>query len=155
MRTRVFAFISILIGSLLPLLLLEIALQFLPVCKGPELAPVDSNNPVRHFVPGHEFTWSKGWLFEIVNSGRVNTSGFINDHDYTSESDKPLLAVIGDSYVEAIMVPFGESISGRLALAAGGNSRVYSFANSGSALTNYLDYASYARRNFHRQAWWW
>lgn len=84
----------------------------------------------------------------MANWGRVNNAGFINDQDYRSEGSRPLLAIVGDSYVEAAMVPFAETMHGRLARAASGRSRVYSFGASGASLSQYLVWARFAREAY-------
>ncbi|MBD3868889.1 MAG: hypothetical protein IFK94_12245 [Acidobacteria bacterium] len=135
-------------GFLILFLILEIGFRFLPVNQGLASLPVDKDNPVLRFQPNRTATWSKGWNFSIVNEIHTNNYGFINDQDYDPAVDSPLLAVIGDSYVEAVMVPFAETVNGRLAARAGKVGRVYSFASSGSALSQYLVYAEFARDNF-------
>ncbi len=136
------------VGFLILFLFLEIGFRFLPVNQGLASMPVDADNPILHFQPDRTATWSKGWNFSIVNRIHSNNCGFINDQDYDPAGDSPLLAVIGDSYVEAVMTPFPETVSGRLAARARSAGRVYSFASSGSALSQYLAYARYARDNF-------
>ena len=79
--------------------------------------PVNDADPILRFQPDRTATWSKGWNFSIVNTIHSNNYGFICDFDYDRDVDSPLLAVIGDSYVEAVMVPFQETITGRLDLA--------------------------------------
>ena len=79
---------------------------------------------------------------------KINNFGFVSDFDYDPEAEGPLLAVIGDSYVEAFMVPFRETCHGRLATRLGGTVRVYSFGASGAPLSQYLGYAEYARDTF-------
>ena len=64
----------------------------------------------------------------------------------------PLLALIGDSYVEALMLPFRDSLTGRLTTRSIPGMRVYSFGMSSSALSNYLAYADFAAQRFHPQA---
>src|SRR5262249_3586674 len=67
------------------------------------------------FAAGREFLFSRDWNFSIVNRGRINNDGFVNDNDYRSDDPRPLIAVIGDSYVEAAMVPTGDTFYRRLA----------------------------------------
>lgn len=64
----------------------------------------------------------------------------------------PLLALIGDSYVEALMVPFRGSLTGRLTTRSTPGMRVHSFGTSSSALSNYLAYTDFAAQRFHPQA---
>jgi hypothetical protein len=126
----------------------EIALRFLPVVTGLMAQPVDAEHPVFHFQPDRPYIWSVGWDLSVVSRGRVNNVGFINDQDYDSDSETPLLAVIGDSYIEALMVPYVETMHGRLAAAFAGRGRVYSFAASGAPLSQYLIWAQYAHQRF-------
>jgi hypothetical protein len=88
----------------------------------------------------------------MVNRGRSNNFGFINDQDYDSTAHSPLLAIIGDSFIEAQMVPFAETMQGRLARCVGGRGRVYSFGSSGAPLSEYLGEADYARSKFRPDA---
>jgi hypothetical protein len=147
-RQVLLATLSIVIGLLLPLGLAEGGLRLLPVRSALQSLPVNERNPVRRFTPNREFTFSRDWDFKLVNKGRTNNYGFINDQDYDSTARTPLLAVVGDSYVEAQMVPFRETLQGRLARCVGGQGRVYSFGVSGAPLSQYLAEAGFARAGF-------
>ena len=70
----------------------------------------------------------------MVNEVRTNNFGFINDIRYEENATSPLLAIIGDSYVQAFMVPFKDTIAGRLSGYLGDTARAYSFGVAGSAL---------------------
>ena len=139
-------------GIAVSLLALEIALRFLPVNEGARAMPVNEAMPVPHFEPSRHFLWSKEWDFQIVNHVKTNNYGFINDQDYDPSVPTPMLAVIGDSFVEALMVPFRDTLSGRLARHAGSSKRVYSFGASSAPLSTYLAYARYAKARFHPTA---
>ena len=97
----------------------EIVLRFLPVSEGLRTEAVNHADPVFHFTPEREAIWSRGWRFEQVNRVRVNNAGYVNDQRYDPADPRPLLAVVGDSYVEASMVPYARTLHGRLATAAG------------------------------------
>jgi len=133
------------------LLAAEIVLRFLPVSTGLRSLPVTAADPVLHFAPDRPFTNSLGWNFYNVVRGRVNNAGFVNDQDYVREGP-PLIAVIGDSFIEAQMVPYAESLQGRLAAALKDKFRVYSFAASGAPLSQYLVYAGHAVREYDARA---
>ena len=152
MRRAGFSLISIGLGVVFALLAMELVLRVLPVNEGARPQAVDQEHPVRHLEPRRTFTWSKEWNFAIVNQVRTNNYGFVNDQDYVPDSPSPLLALIGDSYVEALMVPFSDTVAGRLARATAPAKRVYSFGTSSSALSNYLAYAQYVAKEFHPQA---
>lgn len=140
------------VGSVLSsLLIIEIALRFLPVCSSMQKLPVDQHNPILRFPSNQRFTYAKGWNFEILNYGRFNNYGFVNNQDYQSNPEDLLLAVIGDSYVEALMVPYEQSLQGRLAELYKGKGKVYSFGISGSQLAQYVAMGEYVWREFHPQ----
>jgi hypothetical protein len=141
-------------GALLlaPFLLLEGAFRFLPVAYLPPIAPVSAEAPMAHFQPNVEYRWSRDWNFTVVTRKRSNNYGFISAADYRPEERSPLLALIGDSLVEANQVEAGRSAGELLHAALGAEGRVYSFAISGAPLSQYLAYAEYARKTFRADA---
>ena len=132
-----------------PLLIMEIALRFLPVNEGLRVLPVNQTNPILRFTPNRNSVWSKGWNFSLVNRVRTNNYGFVSNIDYDPLAGSPLLAIVGDSYVEAAMVPYDQTGAARLGERLKGVARVYGFGASGSSLSQYLAYAEYARDIFH------
>lgn len=151
-RPRMLAVASMALSLVAFLLLLELGFRLLPVNEGLRGLSVDEQNPVFRFTPHRESVYSRGWNFSIVNRVRTNNYGFINDHDYDPALTTPLLAVIGDSFVEAVMVPFAQTGVARLADSVGAAGRVYGFGTSGSSLSQYLAYARYVRDTFHPTA---
>jgi hypothetical protein len=83
--------------------------------------------------------------------GRSNAQGFLADYDYDRAAATPLVAVVGDSFVEALRVPFAETLTGRLQAALGARGRAYAFAQSGSPLSQYVAYAAHACAVYHPQ----
>lgn len=136
----------------LTVLLLEILFRFLPVPTGMAPLAVTHEDPVARFTPNQDFVWSDEWNFAITNKGHINNAGFVNDQDYAADDPRPLLAVIGDSFIEAAMVPYVHTVQGRLAAKAAPNKRVYSFAASGAPMSQYLIWAKYAHDNYKPQA---
>jgi hypothetical protein len=126
----------------------ELVLRFLPVQSGIRALAVNDQSPIARYTPNRTFVFSRGWRLALANRGRVNNVGFVNQQDYDSTLNTPLLAVIGDDYVQALMVPYDSTLQGRLARALAGRARVYSFAGSGGALAQYLAWADYARETF-------
>jgi hypothetical protein len=113
---------------------------------------VDAAHPVFRFAPDRAFTFSQDWNFHLANRGRINGAGFVNDREYVEASPLPLLAVVGDSFIEAAMVPCAQTVQGRLAVDVEGRGRVYSFAASGAPLSQYLVWAEHARERYAPQA---
>jgi hypothetical protein len=130
----------------------EIVLQFMPVQSPLRTVPVTVESPVFHFEPNGINVFSRGWNFEMVNRRRINNRGWLNDQDYRTDDPRPLLAVIGDSYIEAAMVPYAETLYGRLAETVRGKLRVYSFGASGAPLSQYLVWARHAVHEYGAKA---
>jgi hypothetical protein len=137
------------LGLLLaPLLLLEGAFRFLPVAYLPRIEAVNQAAPVARFEPNVDFRWSRDWNFSVVTRKHTNNYGFVSAIDYRPEERTPLLAIVGDSLVEANQVDAGKSVAEVLHAGLGGKGRVYNFAISGAPLSQYLAYAEYARKDF-------
>jgi hypothetical protein len=134
------------------LVVAEMTLRFLPVPSGLMTVPVTHESPIFHFIPNRDFVQSRGWNFQRVNRGHVNNDGWVNNHDYRVSEDPPLVAVIGDSFVEAEMVPYAKTFHGLLATSYEGKIRFYSFGTSGAPLSQYLVWAQYAVRKFKARA---
>ncbi len=143
-----FTLIGLSVSGLLTLILLEIAFRFLPVTDTFSSQPVTFEQPVARFKPNQEVTWSRDSNFAIVSRRRINNDGFFNDQDYDPEDTRPLMTVIGDSYVEAVMVPYEETLYGRLSETVGAEKRIYSFGASGAPLSQYLIWAKYAKEAY-------
>lgn len=109
---------------------------------------VTPDNPVAKLEPNRDFTWSDEWNFTIVNHGRTNNDGFVNDQDYDATDSRPLAAVIGDSFIQAAMTPYTQTLHGRLAADASPAHRVYSFSGAGAPASQYLIWAEYARQTY-------
>lgn len=148
-RQLIFKVVSVWISLVMFVGVLELALRLLPVSEGLRGLPVNDDNPVFRYAPHRTLQWSKGWNFRLVNEVRTNNYGFVSDTDYDPGATSPLLAVIGDSFVEAPMVPYQLTVAGRLHRSVAGHGRVYAFGSSGSALSQYLAYARYVRDEFH------
>lgn len=151
-RRTMFVVIAILLGILVPLGVLEGTLRFLPVSTATGTMIVDDLNPIIRYAPNQEYTYAKGWRFAIQNKGRINNYGFVNNQDYSRDIREPLV-VVGDSYVEAMMVPYESTVQGRLADTLGDRRQVYSIGISGAQLAQYLVFAQYASKNFIPTRW--
>jgi hypothetical protein len=147
---KLFAFrvFAVLLGLALPLLLIEGVLRLLPVATGLHAQPVNAQAPVFHFEPDRDFTFSHDWNFSIVNHGRTNNVGYVNGQEYAIEGRHPVIGVVGDSFIEAAMVPYPETLHGRLAAELADQMRVYSFAAMGAPLSQYLIWMRHARQTY-------
>jgi hypothetical protein len=151
-RQWLLATVSVVVSTVLTIGLIELVLQFLPVATGMLGLPVTENSPLYRFEPNSNFVFSIGWKLDGVNRGHVNNAGFVNDQDYQKSATTPLLAVVGDSFIEAAMIPYPRTVQGRLTAALAGERRVYSFGTAGAPLSQYLILARHAVDEYSAQA---
>lgn len=148
LKSITFAGGGIFISVLTMCLVLEVVLRFLPVNEGLYSTPVNENSPIFRFTPDRTSVWSRTWNFSLRNVIKTNNYGFISNIDYDPQPGTPLVAIIGDSYIEAAMIPWQQTGTARLQQRLGGAGRVYAFGASGSALSQYLAYAEYVCQEF-------
>ena len=140
--------VSALIGVTVVLAALELTFWILPVREAtPRLSPNGSDRITR-FRPNEQRRYSAGWDFYLVNEMRTNNAGWVSDIDYERTADTPLVAMVGDSYVQGDQVPWRDTCHGRLARRLDDAIRVYSFGINGAPLSQYLAYAEHARDSY-------
>lgn len=153
MKSFIFYSLSFCISLFFCLVAAEGILRFFPVEDSPFTESVTLQAPLAHAPPNSSYRFSKGWSFENAQTGRYNNIGFRSNFDYNKNANRPLLGVIGDSYIEAKMMPFEQTIQGRLhqVLSPKGMD-VYNFALSGAPLSQYLAWADYAKNTYQPDA---
>jgi hypothetical protein len=139
-------------GLLLPLLVLELGLRFLPVSAGNVKRSVSAGEPIPRYPADTEIVWSLGWDFARVVRKRTNGDGFFSEVEYSRPSAEPTLAVIGDSYVEAMQVANADALDGVLRRRPDRCGEIYSLGVSGAPLSQYLAFADFARRSYRPKA---
>ena len=133
-------------GILLALLAMESTLRCLPVNAGwgnPQPTP---DQPLIRYVPGAAFVYSRGWNFANVQRGRFNNLGFASSYDYVVGA--PAVAVIGDSYVEAPMIPDGKRLHEQLQSLLPKGVQSLGLGQSGADLADDLVMARFAAKRF-------
>lgn len=148
MRKILFGLIAVGGSTLITLLLLEIALRFFPVQSYIPIEPVTIQDPIVHYKPHVEQVYSAGWNFGARNTGRTNAQGYIANYDFLPPEKKPLVAVVGDSYIEARMVPFEDTVQERLRRLVNFKYRVYGIGIGGAPLSQYLAFAAMMRDKY-------
>ena len=111
------------------LLACELALRALPVSTSTETGYyVDPL--ILTYRPHHAWTSSTGWDLRNAQRQRSNNFGFLASRDF--EPDPAAVALIGDSYVEASMLPAHDRPEAQLE-AAIGNRPVFAMGGPGSS----------------------
>jgi len=152
MKKILFNIAAILLGCFMALVLLEVTFRFLPVMDAFRTQPVNAANRYVHYLENRDLIYSHGWNFSQRNRVHSNNYGYINDQDYTGAADNALISVIGDSFVEALMVPYRDTVQGRISASLGDKGRAYSFGISGAPLSQYLVFAELAKEEFNTDA---
>ena len=129
------------------LLACETALRFLPVSTSTETGyyfdPLILTYPAHH-----DWMSSTGWDLRNAQRQRSNNVGFLAARDFAPNARA--VALIGDSYVEASMLPAEERPSAQLE-AAIGDRPVFALGGPGSALLDYAERIRFASERFDVQ----
>jgi len=144
MKKFIMVALAIGIGLSVPVVMLEIFFRLLPVSGDEKTQPVNSGNPYIHLEPNRDVTWSIGWDFHIVAKKHVNNYGYTSDYDYTRNDKRPNLAVIGDSFVQAIQVKNHQTMHGVLSERIAKQGSVYGIGINGAPLSQYLAFSRFA-----------
>lgn len=90
---------------------------------------------IRTYPPGHRWATATGWDLRRAQAMVANNLGFAAEHDFVP--DETAVALIGDSYVEASMLPMAQRLAHQLEQALGGARRVYAMGSPGTSLLDY------------------
>lgn len=128
-------------GVLAALAALEILLRILPVSSA-SMSGYHIHPKILGYPPHHSWSNSSGWDLKNAQVLRSNNFGFVADHDFIPGSDA--VALVGDSYVEANMLPAPERPAAQLERLLHGR-QVYAMGGPGSSLLDYAERIAWAR----------
>jgi hypothetical protein len=132
------------VGVVATLLLLELLIRVTPVIAGTYAADPREGWPVHTMIPNTSYTYSTAWNLQNIHHGRINNYGYASPHDYQPGSAD--IAVFGDSYVEAMMNDYQDTLPGVLGSML--NREVSSFGMSGAEMPDYLGTAALVGKEF-------
>jgi len=111
----------------------------------------DANEKIARFAAEQGGgVYTIGRFAEQRGKWRINNAGWNSDIDYQSKDkrSRPLIAVIGDSYIEAFQVDVEKSIVSVVRNKLQGEYDVYGFGKSGAPLSQYLQMSRYVKKRF-------
>lgn len=144
---KVFSYLLYLFVSVL--VMLEVIFRILPTSDSFELKKVNIDNPIMHFKENRDVTKQIGFKFKHVNVKHINNYGYASDKIFQKKEsqNKPVIAVIGDSYVEAMQVKNQDTFHAILDRGLLSHD-VYPIGISGSPLSQYIAFSRYAAEQF-------
>ncbi len=126
---------------------LELFLRLLPVSTATLVADhLGAGIPT--VPPHHRWTMATGWDLRNAQTLQANAQGFAARHDFVA--DPRAVALIGDSYVEASMLPANDRLDAQLERQLSARP-VYAMGSPGSALLDYGHRLQWAVRQFQVQ----
>jgi hypothetical protein len=148
--TRTLGFLAGIAGAIV---VLELLLRVLPVLEGTYAADPRPSWPVHTMIPDSSYTYSTGWNLQNIQRGRINNYGYVAPFDYVpaNGSGKESIAVFGDSYVEAQMNGYADTLQGALNDYLKTPRTVLNFGSAGAEMPDYLGVAPLVRRDFSPQ----
>jgi hypothetical protein len=134
--------------------LLEVIFRILPTSDSLMQKPVTIADPILKFTENREVTKQIGFNFSHVNTKKINNYGYATDKFFQEKSinSKPVIAVIGDSYVEALQVKNSDAFHAILDDKFE-NYDFYPIGISGSPLSQYLAFAKFASNYFRPEVY--
>ena len=134
----------VILGMLLVLLALEGVMRLLPVSTA-TLSGYHFHPNIVTYPAHHHFIMATGWDLQRVQRHRSNNFGFLSRHEF--EPDPNAVALVGDSFVEANMLPASERLDAQLE-ARLATRRVYALGGPGSSLLDYAERVRFAADRF-------
>jgi SGNH hydrolase-like domain, acetyltransferase AlgX len=137
------------LGCVMTLVILELIFQMLPVTTGFAYQPTKASEPaLKATVPFVK--QSLDWKFHQATTRKINEYGFPDDHHYLPNQQP--IAIIGDSYVQSLTLPYIDTLQGQLgALQDKSKPPIYSFGVPGYSLAGYIGTAESATKKFQPQ----
>lgn len=132
------------LGVVATALVLEVVLQCLPVVSGLRMEDSSAAMPFNRYSPHQPYVYSHGWALANARRGMTNAQGYTNSADF---QDGAAVLVVGDSFIESLMLDYADTLQGNLDRALGG--KVYAAAGSGNGLADGLEILRYYQPRLH------
>lgn len=139
------------VSILVVLLVLEMLIRVFDLAPPGPTLQYNSQTHLTTLGPYEQGIFSFGKWGQIKARYQINNTGWSNIQDYDSTDTRPLVAIIGDSFVQSATVNPAEHFGNLLQQKLGQKYRVYTFGMSGASLCQYLNIARYVKRVFRPQ----
>jgi hypothetical protein len=126
-------------------LVVELLFRLLPVSSATQLGYY--NDPEILVYPPH-YAWrtATGWDLRNAQELRSNGAGFAAEREFVADANA--VGLVGDSYIEASMLPAQDRPAAQLERALAGTRPVYGMGSPGSSLLDYAERVRWASRRW-------
>jgi len=143
-------FVWVAVGALMALMIAEGVLRLLPVSVPLQRTASAERWPLQNAEPHTPYSYSLGWSMRNAHRGVTNNYGHVAPFDFRAHSHP--VVVVGDSFVEALMNDYADTIQAALARRIGVPQGVYGLGVSGLSASDYVAMAGLARDEFQPRA---
>lgn len=130
----------------LGVLAFEVCFRLLPVNRGLVRLDPPIKWPLYNYRPHVSYSYSRSWSLLNPQHGHSNNYGHLASFDY--EPNGAAVAVIGDSYIEARMNRFDDTLQAQLGNLLGLQHKVYGLGANGLSIADYLVLSKQAAAEF-------
>jgi hypothetical protein len=134
-------------GAVLLLTVLEVLLRLLPVQNGIAAGDPSIEWPTHRLVSDVHYTFSDAWNLRNVHRGVTNNMGYVAPFAYVPGTDA--IAVVGNSFIEALMDRYQDTLQGQLAQDVHDAPAILNFGSSGASLPDYIGLGPMVSGRFH------
>ena len=134
-------------GSALVLITLELALRVMPVQNGIAAGDPSADWPTHRLIANVHYTFSDAWNLRNVHRGVTNNMGYVAPLAYVPGTDA--IAVVGNSFIEALMDQYQDTLQGQLAREVHDAPAILNFGTSGASLPDYVGLGPMVGGRFH------
>ncbi|MDA9282334.1 hypothetical protein N9P68_00300 [Pseudomonadales bacterium] len=130
--------------ALSALIILEMIFYLLPVSNSKKTQPVDAHDLIAHRLESVTATHQTGYSFSHIVEKKINNYGYASNIDFElgKGAKNSLVAIIGDSFVEATQVTNANSFHGKL-MSYYPEINFYATGLGGSQLSQYLAFSKF------------
>lgn len=134
----------------LALLVLELVFRFIIPASNPPQGVFDNEFLLYRWDSDYaQGYYSYGALARLRILWKINGSGWNSSIEYSESKDRSRIAVIGDSFIQSLIVDVDENYPSLLRDELKDSSDVYSFGIAGAQLSQYLHMSRYVRKMFN------
>lgn len=136
---------SLFVGGMLALVLAaEVVLRVLPVPTATQTG-YHTDPLILNYPPHHRWSSATGWDLRNAQPMQANAAGFASSREF--ERNPQAVVLIGDSFIEASMLPEAERPGAQLERMLGGRP-VFAMGGPGSALLDYAERIRFAHERY-------